>query len=48
MSLIYLGREQVFVGIVPIIGNHGRGIQSALSVYPLAIANCSEISYWLP
>ena len=39
------GREQVSVGVVPMMKASGKGLsgaQSALSVYPIAIANCAE------
>ncbi|KAK3703835.1 hypothetical protein QZH41_012447, partial [Actinostola sp. cb2023] len=36
------GREQVSLGVVPINMGDRRKCQSSLSVYPLAIANCSE------
>ena len=39
------GREQVSVGVVPMMKAAGKGLsgaQSALSVYPIAIANCAE------
>ena len=44
---IFAGREQVSVGIVPInlavmTGKGTSGSQSALAVYPIAIANCAE------
>ncbi|XP_022793059.1 uncharacterized protein LOC111332064 [Stylophora pistillata] len=35
------GRNQVAVGIVP-IGFKGKSSESALSVFPIAIANCKE------
>jgi len=40
------GRDQVSVGIVP-IGMQAYGEQSALSVFPLAVANCSEESRYV-
>lgn len=45
-----VGREQVSVGVVPIdlaaAGKGGsKGSQSALAVYPIAIANCAEKRY---
>jgi len=47
MLFLNSGREQVSVGIVPIDQMAAgkavmSGSQSALSVYPIAIANCSE------
>lgn len=43
----FAGREQVSVGIVPIdlavtTSKGMSGSQSALAVYPIAIANCAE------
>ena len=37
----FSGRNQVSVGIVP-IGFKGKSSESALSVFPIAIANCKE------
>ena len=37
---MYLGRNQVAVGLVPI--NFNKSSESALSLYPVAIANCKE------
>ena len=37
----FLGRNQVAVGLVPINFEH-KSSESALSVYPVAIANCKE------
>lgn len=36
-----LGKDQVTVGVVPLVAKH-RSSQSAKSVYPPAIANCKE------
>ena len=38
---MYLGKNQVAVGIVP-INFVNKSSESALSVYPVAIANCKE------
>lgn len=40
-STMYLGKNQVAVGIVP-INFVNKSSESALSVYPVAIANCKE------
>ena len=43
--VVVVGREQVSVGVVPMMKAAGKGLsgaQSALSVYPIAIANCAE------
>lgn len=44
-----VGREQVSVGVVPIdlaaAGKGTKGCQSALAVYPIAIANCAKKRY---
>ena len=41
ISLLSLGRNQVAVGLVP-IDFANKSSESALSVYPVAIANCKE------
>ena len=49
MTFHFTGREQVSAGVVPIdstaAGKGTKGCQSALAVYPLAIANCTEKRY---
>lgn len=49
MTFHCTGREQVSAGVVPIdstaAGNGTKGCQSALAVYPLAVANCAEKRY---
>ena len=41
ISTMYLGKNQVAVGIVP-INFVNKSSESALSVYPVAIAKCKE------
>lgn len=43
-NYIFLGKDQVMAGVVP-IGNSNLPEQSSKSVYPLAIANCKEDRY---
>lgn len=38
---VFSGRNQVTIGIVP-IGFKGKSSESALSFFPMAIANCKE------
>ena len=39
--VFFSGRNHVAIGIVP-IGFKGKSSESALSVFPIAIANCKE------
>ena len=46
MCIHFTGEEQVSVGVVPIgLAAAGNRCQSALAVFPIAIANCSEKRY---
>ena len=39
------GRQQVSVGVVPIMGATGKGltgVQSAMTAFPITVANCAE------
>jgi hypothetical protein len=41
MLLVFAGKNQVAIGVVP-INFEGKSSESSLSVYPIAIGNCKE------